>query len=563
MTSQPFDVRHRSRILLDGRDRAPARSMLKAIGFTDEDLSKPIVGVANTWIETMPCNYNLRRLAARVKDGIRAAGGTPMEYNTIAISDGITMGTEGMKGSLVSREMVADSVELVARSHYFDALVVLVACDKTIPGGAMGLARVNIPGIVLYGGSIQPGHFEGRDLTVADVFEAVGANSSGRITDATLKSIEDLACPGPGACGGQFTANTMATALEFLGLTPLDMNSVPATDPLKDDVGYKAGQAVMEVLRQGLLPSDILTREAFESAIASVAATGGSTNAVLHLLALAREVDVPLTIDDFDVISTRTPLIADLRPGGQYTAVDTYKAGGIGVVAKRLVEAGLVKGSSPTTGGKPLAEEISGVTETPGQDVVHAMSNAIKPTGGLVILKGNIAPEGCVVKVAGYERTYHRGPARVFEREEDAMAAVTANQIGSEDVVVIRYEGPRGGPGMREMLGVTGALVGAGLGDTVALLTDGRFSGATHGLMAGHVAPEAAHGGPIAAIREGDMIVFDIDKRRLDMEVAENEIKRRMADWKEPEPRYRTGVMAKYAALVGSASEGAITRPQF
>jgi dihydroxy-acid dehydratase len=562
MTNQPFDMRHRSRTLLDGRDRAPGRSMLKAIGFTDEDLSKPIVGVANTWIETMPCNYNLRRLAARVKDGIRAAGGTPMEYNTIAISDGITMGTEGMKGSLISRELIADSVELVARSHYFDALVVLVACDKTIPGGAMGLARVNLPGIVLYGGSIQPGHFEGRDLTVADVFEAVGANSSGRMSDATLKSIEDLACPGPGACGGQFTANTMATALEFLGLTPLNMNSVPATDPLKDDVGYRAGQIVMEVLRQGLRPSAILTREAFESAIASVAATGGSTNAVLHLLALAREVDVPLTIDDFDVISTRTPLIADLRPGGRYTAVDTYKAGGIGVVAKRLVEAGLVKGSDPTTSGKPLAEEIAGVTETPGQDVIHTLSNPIKPTGGLVILKGNIAPDGCVVKVAGYERTYHRGPARVFECEEDAMNTVTANQIGAEDVVVIRYEGPRGGPGMREMLGVTGALVGAGLGDTVALLTDGRFSGATHGLMAGHVAPEAAHGGPIAAIREGDMIVFDIDQRRLDMEVSEDEIAHRMAGWKEPEPRYRTGVMAKYAALVSSASDGAITRPQ-
>jgi dihydroxy-acid dehydratase len=561
MTAQPFDMRHRSRILLDGRDRAPARSMLKAIGFTDEDLQKPIVGVANTWIETMPCNYNLRRLASRVKDGIRAAGGTPMEYNTIAISDGITMGTEGMKGSLVSRELVADSVELVARSHYFDALVVLVACDKTLPGGAMGLARVNVPGIVLYGGSIQPGRFEGRDLTVADVFEAVGANSSGRMSDATLKSIEDLACPGPGACGGQFTANTMATALEFLGLTPLDMNSVPATDVLKDDVGYKAGQMVMDVLRQGLLPSQILTRQAFESAIASVAATGGSTNAVLHLIALAREVDVPLTIEDFDIISTRTPLIADLRPGGQYTAVDTFKAGGIGVVAKRLVEAGLVAGTSPTTGLRPLAEEIADVKETQGQVVIRPMSNPIKPTGGLVILKGNIAPEGCVVKVAGYERTYHRGPARVFECEEDAMKAVTANSIGAEDVVVIRYEGPRGGPGMREMLGVTGALVGAGLGDTVALLTDGRFSGATHGLMAGHVAPEAAHGGPIAAIREGDMIVFDIDKRRLDMEVSEDEIKRRMADWKEPEPRYRTGVMAKYAALVSSASDGAITRP--
>jgi dihydroxy-acid dehydratase len=560
-SGQPFDMRHRSRILLEGRDRAPARSMLKAIGFTDEDLSKPIIGVANTWIETMPCNYNLRRLAARVKDGIRAAGGTPMEYNTIAISDGVTMGTEGMKGSLVSREVIADSVELVGRSHYFDALVVLVACDKTLPGGAMGLARVNVPGMVLYGGTIQPGHYEGRDLTVLDVFEAVGANSAGRITDAQLKAIEDFACPGPGACGGQYTANTMATALEFLGLSPINFNSVPATDEAKDDIGYRAGVMVMDLLRRGVLPSEVLTRQAFENAIASVAATGGSTNAVLHLLALAREVNVPLTIDDFDIISTRTPLIADLKPGGRYTAVDTYKAGGIGVVAKRLVEAGLAAGSQPTPSGRTLAEEIVDVVETPGQDVFRPMNDPIKPTGGLVILKGNIAPDGCVVKVAGYERTYHRGPARVFEREEDAMAAVTANQIGADDVVVIRYEGPRGGPGMREMLGVTGALVGAGLGDTVALLTDGRFSGATHGLMAGHVAPEAAHGGPIAAIREGDMIVFDIDKRRLDMEVSEEEIKQRMADWKEPEPRYKTGVFAKYAALVSSASDGAITRP--
>jgi dihydroxy-acid dehydratase len=562
-TSQPFDMRHRSRILLEGRDRAPARSMLKAIGFTDEDLSKPIIGVANTWIETMPCNYNLRRLAARVKDGIRAAGGTPMEYNTIAISDGVTMGTEGMKGSLISRELVADSVELVAKSHYFDALVVLVACDKTIPGGAMGLARVNVPGIVLYGGTIQPGHYEGRDLTVLDVFEAVGANSAGRMSDAELKAIEDFACPGPGACGGQYTANTMATALEFLGLSPLNAGSVPATDELKDEVGYKAGQLVMDLLRRGVLPSQVLTREAFENAIACVAATGGSTNAVLHLLALAREVDVPLTIDDFDTISSRTPLLADLKPGGRYTAVDTYKAGGIGVIAKRLVEGGLVAAGHSTPTGRTLGEEAKDAPETPGQDVIRPLSNPMKPTGGLVILKGNIAPDGCVVKVAGYERTYHRGPARVFEREEDAMAAVTANQIGSEDVVVIRYEGPRGGPGMREMLGVTGALVGAGLGDTVALLTDGRFSGATHGLMAGHVAPEAAHGGPIAAIREGDMIVFDIDKRRLDMEVSDDEIKRRMADWKEPEPRYKTGVFAKYAALVSSASDGAITRPNF
>src|SRR6266567_788829 len=413
----------RSYTITQGRERAGARAMLKGIGFSDDDLRKPIIGVANTWIETMPCNFHLRRLAEHVKNGIRAAGGTPMEYNTIAISDGFTMGTEGMKGSLVSREVVADSVELVARSHYFDALVVLVACDKTIPSGAMGLARVNVPGIVLYGGSIQPGHFEGRDLTVADVFEAVGANSSGRMSDAVLKSIEDLACPGPGACGGQFTANTMATALEFLGLSPLNMNSVPATDELKDDVGYRAGRLVLDLLRRGVLPSQILTRQAFESAVASVAATGGSTNAVLHLIAMAREVNVPLTIDDFDMISNRTPLIADLRPGGQYTAVDTFKAGGIGVIAKRLVEAGLVAGTAPTASGRTLVEEIVDVKETPGQDVIRAMSNPIKPTGGLVILRGNIAPDGCVVKVAGYERTYHRGPARVFECEEDAMAA--------------------------------------------------------------------------------------------------------------------------------------------
>jgi dihydroxy-acid dehydratase len=559
---QSFDVKHRSRILLEGRDRAPARSMLKAIGFTDEDLAKPIIGIANTWIETMPCNYNLRRLAARVKDGVRAAGGTPMEFNTIAISDGITMGTEGMKGSLVSRELIADSVELVGLSHYFDALVVLVACDKTLPGGAMGLARVNVPGIVLYGGTIHPGHYNGRDLTVLDVFEAVGANSAGRMSDEELKAIEDLACPGPGACGGQYTANTMATALEFLGLSPANMNSVPATDEAKDDVGYKAGMLVMDLLRSGVRPRDILTREAFENAIASVAATGGSTNAVLHLLALAREVDVPLTIDDFDTISSRTPLLADLKPGGRYTAVDTYHAGGIELVAKRLVEAGLVNASQRTTTGRSLGEEAREAVETPGQDVIRPLSNPIKPTGGLVILKGNIAPEGCVIKVAGYERTYHRGPARVFEREEDAMTAVTHNQIQPDDVVVIRYEGPRGGPGMREMLGVTGALVGAGLGDSVALLTDGRFSGATHGLMAGHVAPEAAHRGPIAAIKEGDMIVFDIEKRRLDMEVSPQEIEQRLSTWREPEPRYRTGVFAKYAALVSSASDGAITRPK-
>jgi dihydroxy-acid dehydratase len=558
-----FDMKHRSRILLEGRDRAAARSMLKAIGYSDEDLSKPIVGIANTWSDTAPCNFNLRRLAARVKDGVRAAGGTPMEFNTININDAITMGTEGMKASLVSRELIADTIELVGKAHHFDALVVLVACDKTIPGGAMGLARVNVPGLVLYGGTIQPGHFHGRDVTIQDVFEAIGANAAGRMTDQDLRELENVACPGPGACGGQYTANTMATALEFLGLSPMNMNSVPATDPRKDDVGYRAGMTAMELLRRGILPTDILTREAFENAIASVAATGGSTNAVLHLLALAREVQVPLTIDDFDRVSSRTPLLADLMPGGRYTAVDTDRAGGIGVVAKRLVEAQLVSAGQQTASGRTLGEEALATAETPGQDVIRPLGNPIKPTGGLVILKGSVAPEGCVVKIAGHERVYHRGPARVFDREEDAMAAVTHGRIQQDDVVVIRYEGPRGGPGMREMLGVTGAIVGAGLGESVALLTDGRFSGATHGLMAGHVAPEAALGGPIAVIQEGDMIVFDLEHRRLDLEVPAEEIQRRLAAWQEPAPRYTTGVFAKYASLVSSASDGAITRPAF
>ena len=562
-TTQAFDMRHRSRLLLEGRDRAAARSMLKAIGYTDEDLSKPIVGIANTWSETAPCNYNLRRLAARVKDGVRASGGTPMEFNTININDAITMGTEGMKASLVSRELIADTIELVGKAHHFDAIVVLVACDKTIPGGAMGLARVNVPGLVLYGGTIQPGHFEGHDVTIQDVFEAIGANAAGRMTDQQLSELENVACPGPGACGGQYTANTMATALEFLGISPMNMNSVPATDPRKDDVGYRAGQAVMELLRRGVRPSDIFTREAFENAIASVAATGGSTNAVLHLLALAREVNVPLSIDDFDTISSRTPLLADLMPGGRYTAVETDRAGGIGVIAKRLVEAHLVNAGQPTASGRTLGEEALATAETPGQDVIRPLSNPIKPTGGLAILKGNIAPEGCVIKLAGHERKYHRGPARVFDREEDAMDAVTHGRIKPDDVVVIRYEGPRGGPGMREMLGVTGAIVGAGLGESVTLLTDGRFSGATHGLMAGHVAPEAALGGPIALIQEGDTIVFDVERRRLDMEVSDEEIQRRRAAWREPAPRYTTGVFAKYASLVSSASDGAVTRPVF
>lgn len=556
-----LDPKHRSHIITDGRDRAGARAMLKGIGFTDNDLARPIVGVANTWIETMPCNYHLRHLAVKLKEGIRAAGGTPMEFNTIAISDGVTMGTEGMKASLVSREVIADSIELAGRGYMFDAVVALVGCDKTIPGGAMALARLNVPGLVLYGGSIAPGHFKGKDVTVGDVYEAIGANAAGKMSDAELRELENVACPGAGACGGQFTANTMAMALEFLGLSPMGTASVPATDPRKDEVARRCGQLVMDLLRRGLTPRDILTRQAFENAIAGVAASGGSTNAVLHLLALAREISVPLTIDDFDSISKRTPLLADLKPGGRYVAVDLDRAGGIPILAQRLVSAGLVDGKQLTTSGRTLGEEASMAVETQGQDVVRPLSNPIKPNGGLVILKGNIAPEGCVVKIAGHERLYHRGPARVFDREEDAMSAVIHGEIKAGDVVVIRYEGPRGGPGMREMLGVTGALVGAGLGETVALLTDGRFSGATRGLMVGHVSPEAANGGPIAALREGDSIVFDIDARRLDVELSDAEIASRLATWVEPAPGYTSGVFAKYRALVSSASEGAITRP--
>jgi dihydroxy-acid dehydratase len=555
----PSNLKHRSHIITDGRDRAGARAMFKAIGFTDEDLAKPIVGIANTWIETMPCNYHLRKLAEKVKAGVRAAGGTPMELNTIAISDGVTMGTEGMKASLVSREVVADSIELVGRGHMFDAMVALVGCDKTIPGGAMALIRLNVPSVLLYGGSIAAGRFQGRDVTIGDVYEAVGANAAGLMTDAELKQLEDHACPGAGACGGQFTANTMSTVMEFIGLSPMGMNGIPALDPQKDEAAYQCGQIVMDLLKRGVKPLDILTRQAFENAIASVAATGGSTNAVLHLLAMAREANVPLAIEDFDVVSSRTPIIADLKPAGRFVAVDVHRAGGIPLIAKKLLEAGLLDGSQITVSGRTIAEEAARVTETPGQDVVRPVSNPIKKTGGLVILKGNLAPEGCVIKVAGYERTHHRGPARVFDSEEDAMRAVMSKSIKAGDVVVIRYEGPRGGPGMREMLGVTGALVGEGLGDTVALLTDGRFSGATHGLMAGHVAPEAARGGPISAVAEGDTVVFDIEKRRIDMEVSDTDIMARLAKWKAPEPCYKRGVFAKYAALVSSASEGAVT----
>ena len=554
------NLKPRSGVITDGPDRAPSRAMLKAVGFTDEDLRRPIIGVANTWIEIGPCNYHLRRLAAKVKEGIRAAGGTPMEFNTVSISDGISMGAEGMKCSLISREVIADSIELVARGNHFDALVCLSGCDKTNPGVVMALARLDIPGLALYGGSIAPGHLGDKDLTIQDVFEAVGAYGSKRIDAEQFLAVENAACPGAGACGGQFTANTMSTVMEFLGISPMGSNGIPATVGEKDEAAFNAGKLVMELLRADLRPSRILTRKSIENAIASVAATGGSTNAVLHLLAIAREAGVELTIDDFDRISERTPLIADLKPGGRFVASDLYKAGGIQLVAKRLIEAGLIHGDTITVTGKTIADAAQMTKETTGQEVVRPMANPLKPTGGLVILKGNLAPEGCVVKVAGHERMIHKGPARVFDREEDAFQAVQHGKIKDNDVVVIRYEGPKGGPGMREMLGVTAALVGAGLGDSVALLTDGRFSGATHGLMAGHVAPEAAHGGPIAAVRDGDTIIFDIKARRLDVDISEQELKARLSQWTPPPPRYKTGVMAKYAKLVSSASEGAVTR---
>jgi dihydroxy-acid dehydratase len=553
------DTRHRSRTILEGRDRAGARAMLKAIGFDDQDLAKPIVGVAHTWIETMPCNFNQRRLAERVKEGVRAAGGTPMELNTISISDGVTMGTEGMKTSLISREVIADSIELVGRGHMFDALVCLVGCDKTIPAGAMALLRLDVPGVVVYGGSIAPGRFHDRDVTIQDVYEAIGAHAVGRMGDRDFKEIEDHACPGAGACGGQYTANTMALALTFLGLSPMGSADAPANDPRKDDVAAEAGRLVMDLLGRGLKPSDILTRESFENAIAAVAATGGSTNAVLHLLALAREANVPLSIDDFDRVSGRTPIIADLKPGGRYVAVDMDRAGGSKLLGKRMLEAGFVDGTSRTMTGRTIEEEVEDAHEEPSQDVIVPVENALRDSGGLVILKGNLAPEGCVVKVAGYTRLEHTGPARVFDSEEEAMEAVQAGRIVAGDVVVIRYEGPKGGPGMREMLGVTAALVGQGLGETVALLTDGRFSGATKGLMAGHVAPEAAHRGPIAALKDGDTVTFDIESRTLNVDLSAEEIEERLRGWTDPVPRYATGVMAKYAALVSSASEGAVT----
>jgi dihydroxy-acid dehydratase len=548
-----------SAALTQGPSRAGARAMLKAVGFTDQDLKRPLIGVANTWIEIGPCNYHLRELAASVKQGVRAAGGTPMEFNTVSISDGITMGTEGMKMSLVSREVIADSIELVARGNQFDGIVALVGCDKTIPGAIMALARLNIPGLVLYGGSIAPGHYQGHDVTIQDVYEAVGAHAQKRMSDADLLAMENSACPGAGACGGQFTANTMAMVCEFLGLSPMGSASVPALDERKPEVAHAAGAKVMELLKDDLRPRQILTRDAFENAIASVAATGGSTNAVLHLLAIAYEAGVGLSLDDFDRISQRVPLLADLKPGGRFVATDLYHAGGTGLVAKRLDEAGLLHGSALTVSGRSIGDEAKAANETAAQEVVRPLDRPIKLTGGLVILKGNLAPEGCVVKVAGHEHLHHRGPARVFDSEEAAFAAVQQGRIRAGDVLVIRYEGPRGGPGMREMLGVTAALVGAGLGDSVALLTDGRFSGATRGLMAGHVAPEAASGGPIAAVHDGDVIVFDVGGRELQVELSNDEIRKRLASWKQPEARYRTGVMAKYARQVSSAALGAIT----
>ena len=524
-----------------------------------EDLARPLVGVANTWIEIGPCNFHLRELADGVKAGIRAAGGTPMEFNTVSISDGITMGSPGMRASLVSREVIADSIELVARGNLFDALVVLVGCDKTIPGGAMALARLDIPGVLLYGGSIAPGRFDGHDVTIQDVFEAVGAHAAGRMTDAALHDLESHACPGAGACGGQFTANTMATACEFLGIASMGSGDVPAVDSDKSSVARAAGAVVMAVLKRGVRPSHLISREALENAIAAVAASGGSTNAVLHLLAIAREAGVALRLEDFDRISAKVPLLADLKPGGRFVAVDLHRAGGTRLLAARLQQAGVLHSAAGTVSGRTIGEEANAAVETPGQEVIRPVASPLKPTGGLVILRGNLAPDGCVVKVAGHEYGVHRGPARVFDGEEAAFEAVQAGRINHNDVVVIRHEGPKGGPGMREMLAVTAAIMGAGLGDSVALVTDGRFSGATRGLMAGHVAPEAAAGGPIAAVQDGDLITLDLQARTLHLDVSDDELRERLGRWTPRPGRYATGVMAKYARLVSSAAEGAVT----
>jgi dihydroxy-acid dehydratase len=553
------DLRRHSRTLYDGMERASARSYLLNIGFSHADLEKPIVGVTHSWIGTMPCNFNHRELAAWAAEGVREAGGTPMEVNTIAISDGITMGTEGMKSSLVSRELIADSIELVARGHYFDAVLCITGCDKTVPAAAMAMARLDRPGVLGYSGSILPGNFRGRQVAVGEIFEMIGAVSAGRMTEEDLRELETVVCPGAGACGGQYTANTMSMVMEVLGLSPVGYNSLPAVDPAREGATRSLGKLAIQVLEADLRPSRILTRKAFENAVAAVAASGGSTNAVLHLLALAREVCVELTLEDIDRISRRTPLLCDLKPGGRFAAPELHRAGGIALVTKRLIEGGYVDGSALTVTGRTLEEECAAVQEAPGQEVVRPLSDPFSPEGGLVILKGNLAPEGSVIKVAHHSPYHHRGPARVFNREEDALTAVYGNQVRPGDTVVIRYEGPRGGPGMREMLKVTGALVGQGLGDSVCLITDGRFSGATKGLMIGHVAPEAAAGGPLAALRDGDTVVVDVRQRRVDVEGVD--LAARLSDWSPPEPHYRSGVFAKYAAQVRSASEGAITVP--
>ena len=553
------DLKHKSRELTEGPGRAPARAMLRAVGLRDEDFAKPLVAVANTWSEVTPCNFHLRDIAGKVKAGIREAGGVPLEFNSIVISDGISMGTEGMKTSLISREVVADSIELVVRGHLFDAVVAISGCDKTIPGTVMALARLNLPSLMLYGGSIMPGRFQDRNVSIQEVFEAVGAHARGIMSDADLHDLESEACPGAGACGGQFTANTMSIAFEFLGISPMGFNGVPALDAHKESVSAQCGRLVLDLLKRNLRPKDIITREALENAIAAVASTGGSTNAVLHLLAVAHEIGVALDIDDFDVVNQRIPLIADLKPGGRYMAADLYQAGGTRLVAKRLIEAGLLKGECMTVTGRTIREEAQTASETPGQKVLYRPEEPIKSTGGLVILHGNLAPDGCVVKVAGHSKLTHTGPAKVFDCEEDAFAAVQNRTIVDGDVVVIRYEGPQGGPGMREMLGVTSALVGAGLGETVALLTDGRFSGATHGMMAGHVTPEATKGGPIAVVRNGDTITFDVPNRRLDVQISPDEMDARLKQWTVPSPKYTSGVLAKYARAVSSASKGAVT----
>jgi len=566
VSGNPYDrpsdpAKRHSAALTDGPDRSPARAMLKGIGFTDDDLARPLVGVATTWIETMPCNWNQRELAQDVKRGIREAGGMPVEFNTISVSDGVSMGTEGMRASLVSREVIADSIELVARGHLFDGLVCLVGCDKTIPAAVMALARLDLPGLVLYNGSIAPGRFRGRDVTIQDVFEAVGAHAVGKMSGADVHELEGAACPGAGACGGQFTANTMSTALDFLGISPAGLNGIPALDPAKHEAAAGAGRLAMSLVRDDVRPSSIVTREALENAAASIVATGGSTNGVLHLLAIARELDIPLELEDFDRIAARTPIVASLKPGGRFVATDMHAAGGVALVARELLKRDLVHADAPNVDGRSLGEVATAVIENPGQEVVVPIDDPIKTTGGLAILRGNLAPEGSVVKLAGHERLLHRGLARVFDSEEDCFAAVKARGIEAGDVVVIRYEGPAGGPGMREMLHVTAALVGEGLGDSVALVTDGRFSGATHGLMVGHVAPEAVRGGPLAALRDGDTVVVDVEGRELRVELSEDELEARLAGWKPPPLRYTRGVFAKYAAEVSSASEGAITRP--